>query len=368
MRKIFAILFFSIVCGLKADAQLNINPGVDTTDLTIKSALKFYADYMSEFKGKKLPDFKKYWSEEDCKRYKIPDLSIYGIGGDYPIYAMAPIKTITYVKPLANDIVILKSVGGWIDTLKILNVMYISNHIIKKDKNQQLHFVKPITFYKQDWQHKDLRNIHYTFPKKHIFNQKRADSLIRQIERLEKDWELKPIQIEYVFAPTYDEIQQIRGFDFTLGLGNREKPSGLSNQTDNIVYGAGNGENYFHEIVHIYLNPLHPKSPLNEGLAVFYGGSMGQSLSWHIRRVKAYLKNHPEINLNKPQEFYFMDNYTNPLSSIQGLLCNVIYKKDGIKGLKRLMAYTDMNEVYEKEFKLDLKNLNHGLRELIENQ
>lgn len=368
MTKFLTILFLSTIIVSKASAQININPGVDTTDITIKSAIKFYTDYMSGFKGKQLPDFNKFWSAEDCKRYKIPDPSVYGIGGDYPTYSMAPIKTITYVKPLANDMIILKSVGGWIDTLKIFNVMYLSNHVIQKDKNQQFHFVKPVTFDQQNWQNKSLRNIHYIFPKKHVFNKKKADSLISQIESLEKEWNLKPIEIEYFFAPTYDEIQQLRGYDFSLGLGNRDKPSGISNQTDNIVYCAGNGENYFHEIVHIYLNPIHTKSPLNEGLAVFYGGSMGQNLSWHVKRVKTYLKNHPEINLNKPEEFYFMDNYTNPASTILGLLCSLTYEKEGIKGLKRLMSYTNMNDVYEKEFKLDLKDLNKGLRELIDHQ
>lgn len=368
MTKFIAILCLSALIGSKAYAQINVNPGVDTTDLTIKSAIKFYSDYMSEFKGKKIPDFKKYWSEADCKRYKVPDPSVYGVGGDYPTYSMAPIKTITYVKPLANDIIVLKSIGGWIDTLKILNVTYLSNHYLKKDNNQQFHFISPITYDQRNWQHKSLRNIHYIFPKKHVFNKKKADSLISQIEKLEKDWSLKPIEIEYYFAPTYDEIQQIRGYNFTLGQGNRDKPSGISNQTDNIVYCAGNGENYFHEIVHIYLNPIHPKSPLNEGLAVFYGGSMGKDLSWHVQRVKAYLKNHPEINLNKPEDFYFMDNYTNPLSTIQGLLCSLIYKKDGVHGLKRLMDYTNMQDVYEKEFSLSLKDLNKGLRTLIDSQ
>lgn len=368
MAKFISILCLLAITSLQVSAQLNVNPGVDTTDLTIKAAVKFYSSYMSEFKGKKIPDFKKYWSEADCKHYKVPDPGVYGLGGDYPTYSMAPIKTITYVKPLPNDIIILKSIGGWIDTLKILNVTYLSTHYIKKDKNQQLHFISPIAYDQQNWQRKSLRNIHYIFPKKQVFNKKKADSLMLQIEKLEKDWGIKPIEIDYYFAPTYDEIQQIRGYDFTLGQGNREKPSGISNQTDNIVYCAGNGENYFHEIVHIYLNPIHSKSPLNEGLAVFYGGSMGKDLSWHVKRLKAYLDNHPQLSLNKPEDFYFMDNYTNPLSTIQGLLCHLIYQKDGIKGLKRLMAYTDMNEVYEKEFKLDLQNLNKGLRALLEKQ
>lgn len=50
------------------------------------------------------------------------------------------------------------------------------------------------------------------------------------------------------------------------------------------------------------------------------------------------------------------------------MLCNIAYRKDGIKGLKRIMSYESMNEIFEKEFKFDLKNLDKELRNLISNQ
>lgn len=353
---------------LKTNAQVYVNPGVDTTDTNIKAAINFYTAYINDFNGKKLPDFTKYWSAEDCKNYKVPDPGVYGIGGDYPTYSMAKSKTISYVKPLKNGITILKSVGGYTDSLKNFDLIYITNHFIVKDANQKLHFIQPIEYYRENWKSTKLRNIQYTYPKNHVFNQKKADSLISQIQQLEKEWNLPPINIQYFFANTYDEIQLIRGYDFSMGLGNVDKPSGISNQIDNIVYCAGNGENYFHEIVHIYLNRLHPKSPLSEGLAVFYGGSMGKTLQWHTARLKTYLDKHQEINLNKLEDFWQMDNYTNPNSTIQGILCSAIYKKYGFEGLKRLMTYESMNMVFEQEFKFNLTSLNQELRTLIANQ
>ena len=96
---------------------------------------------------------------------------------------------------------------------------------------------------------------------------------------------------------------------------------------------------------------------------------MGHPLDWHVRRLKEYFSKHPEINLNKLEDFYYIDNNTNPASTIQGLLCQIVYKKDGVAGLKRLMTtYTSMNEVLEKEFKLDINKLNEQLRELIGQQ
>ena len=108
---------------------------------------------------------------------------------------------------------------------------------------------------------------------------------------------------------------------------------------------------------------------MNEGLAVFYGGSLGNQLDWHLVRLKDYLNKHPEINLNKLDDFYYMDNYTNPSSAIQGLICKLVFEKDGISGLKRLMkTYTSLDEIFQKELNLDVKNLNQGLRALINKQ
>jgi hypothetical protein len=179
--------------------------------------------------------------------------------------------------------------------------------------------------------------------------------LVLSIEKLEREWDLKPISIHYYFADTKDEIQKLRGFDYSLDMGNRDKPSGISDDQDNVVFCSGLDENYFHEVVHIYLNHLYPKSPLREGLAIFYGGSMGHNLQWHTQRLSAYLQAHTEINLDsldKKNYFIYVDNYTNPAGTIRGLICALVYKKSGIEGLKRMMTYTTLEEIFNKEFGL----------------
>lgn len=183
MKKIL-FLVLVITISFKGYAQVYINPGVDTTDADINDAIKFYSNYITEFKGKKLPDFSKYWSEEDCKKYKVPDPGVYGLGGDYPTYSMAQIKTIYYAKPQKNGTILLKTIGGYTDSLKRLDVLYISTSFIQKDSNQKLHFVSPINHYKEKWQTKKLRNVTYTYQKSHVFNVKKADSLVSEIKKL----------------------------------------------------------------------------------------------------------------------------------------------------------------------------------------
>jgi hypothetical protein len=185
------------------------------------------------------------------------------------------------------------------------------------------------------------------------------------IDDLIKLWNIKPIPIDYYFADAYEEVEHLRGLDYSIGMGNKDKPSGMSDIDNNTVFAGGLGENYFHEVVHIYLNKLFPKSSLVEGLAAFYGGSMGHDLKWHLTRLNDYLNHHTEINLNDLEKFWYMDNLTNPNSTIQGLLCLMAYKNGGLDKLKKLMSYQDTYIAIEKEFGIKRDVLNEYLRRQI---
>lgn len=359
-----SLLLFFCLNFAYAQRPIFINYTVDTTDALANKALHFYINYLNDFKDDTLPEMSKYWSAEDCKRYKIPDQMIYSLVGDYPTYNLSRNRSIIYIRPDSN-VIQLKTHFYDVDTSGEIYTVCITNHYVKVESENNIYFINPLAVNGRFWQTEKRENITFFFPAYHHFNASKADSLIQQIQHLEKDWALKPINIRYYFANTNEELHKLKGFDYSLMMGNRDKPSGIADNKDNIVYCGGLGENYFHEVVHIYLNSLFPKSPLGEGIAVFYGGSMGKSLSWHSARLKAYLLNHPETNLNKLEEFRFMDSSTNPYYTILGLLCETAYRKDGVKGLKRMMNYDSLDTLFEKEFGIKPEQKNDFLRNLI---
>ena len=259
----------------------------------------------------------------------------------------------------------IKTLFSRTDTNGNVLVFSITNHYIKQDADGNMHFVNPMQIAASGWQSTTVGSITYHYPSYHRFDKKKAKELIGKINDLEKEWNLRPIFIQYYFADTKEEIEHFRGFDYTIAMGNRDKPSGMSDGVDNIIYCGGWGENYFHEVVHIYLNRLFPQSPLNEGLAVFYGGSLGHLLGWHIKRVNEYLQQRKSIDLNNPGDFYYLDNFTNPGSTIQGLLCMMAYDKGGIEGLKRSMRYTSLDDLLLKEYGVEKGGWNAFLRKQI---
>lgn len=353
--------------GSVGKAQLTINPGVDTLNLEVKAALRFYQSYLDDFKNKELPDFKKYWSIEDMKRYKVPDQMIYGISGDYPTYKMSDKHLVLYIKP-GKEHIQIKTQFSWLDSLKNITTLCITNHYVKFDDENKPYFINPVALNSRNWKTKVVNDLTYRYAPYHTFNQKKADSLQLQIKKLQKEWGLTSIPITYYFADTNEEISRLRGFDYSIGMGNADKPSGISDDIDNQIYCSGWGENYFHEVVHIYLNRKYPKSPLLEGLAVFYGGSLGQQLPWHLKRLNTYLIQHPEIDLNKLEDFWQMDNFTNPDSAIQGMLCRMAFKRAGIGGLKKMMSYERLVDIFKNEFDLAPDEMNTGLRKMINDE
>ncbi|MEO8884610.1 MAG: hypothetical protein ABI367_01015 [Mucilaginibacter sp.] len=56
---------------------------------------------------------------------------------------------------------------------------------------------------------------------------------------------------------------------------------------------------------------------------------MGHNVEWHIKRVNKYLLQHPGVNLNNVDDFWYTDAHTNPGSAVQGLICSLVYKQGG---------------------------------------
>jgi hypothetical protein len=359
-----AIAATATLMAFASSAQISLNVYVDTLEPEVKNALTFFKLYVQEFREGNMPDFSKYWNAKDCEEYKYPDQIIYAIASDYPTYRMGKAPSILYIKP-DSTYVHIKTLFARADSSGIYTFA-ITNHYIES-VNGHLYFVSPLKINAKDWQKTTIRNVTWYYPAYHEFDTRRADSLIAGITALERTWGLGPINVRYYFADTKDEIKKIRGFDYTVDMGNREKPSGISNDEDNIVYCHGLGENYFHEVVHIYLNRLFPKSPLQEGLAVFYGGTLGHSLEWHLARIDDYLKTHPDLDLGDWDELhaFYLDNYTNTASAIKGLLCKLAYDKAGITGLRRLMRYTSVDDIYAMEFHVKPDKRNEFLRRKI---
>jgi hypothetical protein len=342
---------------------VGINPGVDTTDEDIKAVITLWTNYLKSKPTKDNIKDSPYWAESEKKNYPKVDQLLNAVSTDGSTYSMG-YPTILYVKPKKDFWEIKTVIGMFDDSSKSIEVIAITSVYAKKE-NGAYKLYNALTVNSSEWQTQKLGSVTFHYPPAHTFDKEKAGKLLQSIDDLIKEWKLQPIPIDYYFADTYEEIEHLEGLDYCVGDGNKDKPRGRSDQETNTVFSGGLGENYFHEVAHIYLDRLFPNSPLTHGLVVFYGGSMGHDLKWHLARLDTYLDQHKEVDLSDPEHFWYTDNFTNPATTIDGLLCYMAYKKGGLEEVKKLLSYTDIYTAIEKEFGVKKDGLNTFLREQI---
>lgn len=349
--------------GARAWGQpIAINPGVDTTDREAKAAVTLWINYLRSQPDEHNLKNSPFWAESERAQYPKVDQLLHAINTETSTYAMG-YPTILYVKP-RGGFTEIKTLFSWADSTQNTYALCIASVFAKKE-NGAYQLYNALTVNRRDWQAQTLGEVTFHFPPGRTLDRARAALLRQSIDRLVHEWQLPRQPIDYYFADTYEEVQRLRGLDYAIGMGNADRPSGMADLATRTVFCGGLGEDYFHEVVHLYLNPLFPSSPLLEGLAVFYGGSLGHDLGWHLRRLDAHLAQHPEIDLDKWENFWYLDNFTNPNSAIQGLLCHLAYQQGGLAKLKKLMSYQSVNQAITQEFGVKPGGLNPFFREQI---
>lgn len=354
------ITLFAWFLFTHVSAQLKVNIGVDTTTQKSKLVMPFLNKYLADFTEDNEVNYADYFNPSEIKDLEYPDKAAFGLIGDYTNYYLG----VPHVMALdvKSDTVKAKILFAETDSLKNITVNFIANYYLKTTKDS-CRFLVTQHMETKNWQTKTIRNVTFHYPPYHRFNRKKARDLINSIVYLEKNWGLKPINIHYFFAKTNREIQAIKGFDYSFYMAKSEYPGGLAYEKEKSIFCWGKGENYFHEFVHLYLNAVYPETPLKEGIATYYGGSLGKTYQQDLIRLNTYVESRPQIDISDVATFYYMDEETNPQYAVQALICALVYEKKGVAGLKELLSHTTWDDVYKKEFNVEPEDRNRFLRE-----
>lgn len=346
--------------------NVSINLGLDTTDVERKTVVKLWSDYLHS-KPDSIYD-NPYWSYKDKLHFKSYDL----------------IKSEGYISPslyyfnLDNKILSLtKMTDGFIIksifiSKKSGNIFAITNVLaIKVNNKYYLTNYQPI--YTSDWISKQIGVINYHYFHEYKVDQKKAQAANDFLKNMSSKFGLKLDTLNYFICRDCDDIFRVKGFDYIFSMGNGQE-CGFYDHFNNIVYATAQaGENHQHELVHT-LNNYFPQAHglLLAGISAYWGGEnahKGKPLIYHIKRVNDYLKSHPEIDLNKPTEFWQMDEETNPQYVIGALLCDKALHDGGLNKLKRIFSsgLTDDELIKTIEDELNIKRdkLNFYFRERI---
>ena len=341
--------------------KITYNHLSDSTNVKTQKVMTLFENYIHS--REKTLSHNPFWNEDDQKNYEHFDflesefkpslymgfpvhvLSIKNDGEEYEIKAQFTFcqeNQVPYVLATANYVA------------KLENGEYKLFNILPKNRKR--------------WQFQKIGLISYYYPDYHEFQIEKAKNANEFINKITDIFDVDPIPFEYYMADDYDEILEIQGYDYKIGMGGRTKPSGKAAYDK--IYCAGLGEDYLHEIFHVQIDQHYPDKYywVTEGVATFVSGaSRGKSLEWHFDRFDKYLQGHPEIDLDNLLDFVNLDEYTDYHYGLGSLIVKKIYEKGGWDLVKEFMTSGDSKENYysavEKLLGVPQQNLNEYLRE-----
>lgn len=362
MKKVLLNLFL-ILSNITFGQQVTYNFEVDSSQTEILEVMKLFENYLSSNPEKKLKN--PYWNSLEQESHTNFDFlesefqpSLY-MG--FPVQVLS-IKSDQNTYDIKAQFAYCKEDGS-------PYVLAVVNYKAKKE-NGKFRLYNWLTEQKQAWNCTTVGLVDFYFPAYHEFNYEKAIQLNEFILEICKNLGVSPKAFEYYLADDFDEIQELKGIDYYLGMGGENTPRGKA--SDDKVYCGGLGEYYPHEVFHVQVDEHFPEKHfwVSEGLATFLGGSRGESLEWHIQRANNYLKAHPEINLNELLELRNMDDKTAYHYVLGGLLAKRIFEKGGWRMIREFMSGGKTDEDYyqsiERFLGIKQSELNAYLRAQLE--
>lgn len=212
-------------------------------------------------------------------------------------------------------------------------------------------------------------NITYIYPNNYKFNTSLAKKQNKEIKQIAKDFGFMLEDYRYFFTTNRSNYYEMKGFDFHFENIGHERPFGKADTTNNIAYTYGGGEYFPHELIHLFLNPEYPEAHpwFIEGFCTYFGGSTGQDLNWHKERLKNYLLEHPDFDLNQAPELLNMDEFTGYKYVHGGYFIELAYEKGGAQKVKEVLSFgnskAEFYSALEKVLGIQKEDLNAFVRE-----
>lgn len=386
MKKII-ILIISISCFGVSFSQINrevqVKPFIDTTSVEFKGVFNFWNDYIdtlflytikSQFKIKETnQSINAFWTKYDVENYHFPDL-IYGSNFGMAFY---PAEKEYFLGFAHRDTNLFE-----IRTMFIHNNESVFNNfpdimmsvfIIKNDSSYSLYNKFSKLRKENKIVERKIGNITYYHSTYYSFNIENAQLLQQRIIEFKKGFKIdQQIDIKYLVADNFTEILDWFGVNYYNVDYNGIKSSteGRVLPLNNMILSGGGGENYMHEIIHVFLKGFRKGnySFFEEGIACYFGDHQGQDYQYHAGRLKSYLNNNKWINLSKSLKGFYRNSETDhsyeildenyPMKDfkfyrddkseysyiIHAILCEMAYRKGSYEKVLELLAEETDNE------------------------
>lgn len=264
--------------------------------------------------------------------------------------------------------------------------------VIAHSKNGNITFSTPLSYYTDTWKKQQVGGITYFYRDK--IRVDRAEKFAKKNVAFAEEFKKPPQSLKFFMVENYQEILRLLGFDYNAkSIGKLRDGYGVIG--DEVIFSVMNNEDFSHDLFHYYSETIHDSSVRNwvteEGLAYSWGNAYYVRKDGEMAEQKELLeilKNYTFQNKEVDLLSLFENNFWKDKSGIydhlapdfkvgrliSSLICDEVYKKHGIEGINQLLTigskpnhFDPFFEAINKLIKINRKNFNKKLKQLIEN-
>lgn len=247
------------------------------------------------------------------------------------------------------------------------------NFYIKRNEKKELKLVPFLEIANKDFKNNSYDNLSIYEESQKKLSDIELKKINKWNDSLASFFNVSKSSIKIYHTKNVVSIYKIIGFDSYYKMNQYkvlEQPNAIADAVNNIIYTP---DIVFakHELVHLYTFKAFQVNwnyHVYEGIATFLAGSGDSSLEIHLKKLSNHLKLHPENNFNNIFDYQnkMVDLKTGYMYTIFGMLCKLVYEKEGKQGLLDFVnSGPNENDVYnaiEKHLGVKKNDINVFLR------
>lgn len=360
LQTVLVLLLFAVNTAVKAQSIVPEKSFlIDTTNVAVQEVYQLYTDYLNSPMDSVYAN--PYWNTKHWDGNNLVDRSASILLQGYKpkdwLVAYEPyileIDTINTNRYQIRTVFRIKNAA---DAYTPYNPPAITKlYAVRASETAPFKLENLLDYDTAHWQRKQVGDILYVVPPGMPFDKKRARKANQFCKELQKRFDIKEApKVTFHVLTHHNDIMKLFNFEYTIspmyGVTDRETATIFSSY----------GDPYFpHELVHLYVTGH--TSIITEGLATWLSGpspriSYKEALGTLGAQFKSNRPNSLEVIITK--EYHNARN-NDPLYVTGAMLCQLAYEKEGMKGVKTLMACTATTLVatLEKLFEMPITEL-----------
>ena len=283
--------------------------------------------------------------------------------------------TILAITPLENnDLEYIVKVGfiNSLDERFYINSIY-SIIAVAQEGNEVVKFKNIFAYNLEKLEKTTIEEASFYHHKEFMFDEFEASLFVAYNKRIAKFFDSSPISFDFITCENYDECMRILGYDIEINMFGANKIGSITYPGYKLILSGNNKSSNIHELIHLYTYQRNPyrNSILDEGLAVFFGGSKGYDFNYHIASLKEHLKeNDIDIVQQLFYDNYVIDENTSLKYTMGGVITKLLLQKGGKDLFLEVFMYSDSNESLieklEEVLQIDKSELNQYFKNYLQ--